>query len=262
VGWDARTPEGWGHLADGARAIVNLAGASIAGEGFLPSRWTDESRRVIRESRLNSSRAVVEAVAQAEEKPRVLIQASGVGYYGYHGDNVLTEEAGPGDDWAARFTAEEWEPSTAPVEGMGVRRAIVRTGMVLDTEEGALPRLLLPFRLFVGGPMGSGKQWYSWIHLRDEVRALRFLIESEEASGAFNLTAPNPVRNGEMAKLIGKVMGRPSFIPVPGFALRLAFGEVAEVVLRGQRAVPQRLLDLGFTFDFPEAEAALQDLLG
>jgi len=262
VEWDARTAEGWGKLADGAHAIVNLTGASIAGEGFFPSRWSDEQRRVIRESRLNSGRAVVEAVAQAEQKPAVVVQASGVGYYGFHGDEVLTEEAGPGDDWAARFTAEEWEPSTAPVEEMGVRRVVARTGIVLSTDEGALPRLLLPFRLFVGGPLGSGKQWYSWIHLRDEARALRFLIENEEASGAFNLTAPNPVTNGELAKRIGRVMGRPSFIPVPGFAMRLAFGEVAEVVLQGQRVVPQGLLDLGFEFDFPVAEGALQDLLG
>jgi hypothetical protein len=262
VGWDARTAEGWGPLADGAHAIVNLTGASIAGEGFFPSRWTNQKRRVIRESRLNSSRAVVEAVAQAEQKPSVLVQASGVGYYGFHGDEVLTEEAGPGDDWAARFTAEEWEPSTAPVEDMGVRRVVARTGIVLSADEGALPRLLLPFRLFAGGPLGSGKQWYSWIHLRDEARALRFLIESDEASGAFNLTAPNPVTNGELAKQIGRVMGRPSFMPVPGFAMRLAFGEVAEVVLQGQRAVPQGLRDLGFEFDFSGAEAALQDLLG
>jgi uncharacterized protein (TIGR01777 family) len=262
VGWDARTAEGWGHLANGAGAIVNLAGASIAGEGFFPSRWTEENRRVIRESRLNSSRAVVEAVEQAERKPGVLVQASGVGYYGYRGDELLTEEAAPGDDWAARFTAEEWEPSSAPVEQMGVRRVIARTGVVLSVDEGALPRLLLPFRLFVGGPMGSGKQWYSWISLQDEARALRFLIETEDARGAFNLTAPNPVTNGELAKLIGKVMGRPSLIPVPGFALRLAFGEVAEVVLQGQRAIPQRLLDLGFEFDFSTAEASLQDMLG
>jgi uncharacterized protein (TIGR01777 family) len=145
---------------------------------------------------------------------------------------------------------------------MGVRRVVVRTGVVLSTEDGALPRLLLPFRLFVGGPMGSGDQWYSWIHLEDQARALRFLIENEEARGAFNITAPNPATNGELAKLIGKVMGRPSFIPVPGFAMRLAFGEVADVVLKGQRAVPKRLLDLGFEFQFPAAEAALKDLLG
>ena len=260
-GWDARTAEGWGRLADGADAIVNLAGSSIAGQGFFPSRWTEEQLRLIRESRLNSSRAVVEAVAQAEQKPRVVIQASGVGYYGYRGNDPLTEDAKPGDDWASRFTAEEWEPSTAAIEGMGVRLVVIRTGVVLSTEDGALPRLLLPFRLFVGGPMGSGKQWVSWIHLEDQARAIRFLIENEEAQGAFNITAPNPVPNGELARSIGKAMGRPSWIPVPGFALRLAFGEVAEVVLKGQRAVPQRLLDLGFEFRFPAAEVALQDLL-
>jgi uncharacterized protein (TIGR01777 family) len=261
-GWDARTAQGWGQLADGADAIVNLAGSSIAGQGFFPSRWTDKQRRLIRESRLNSSLAVMEAVTQAEQKPRVVIQASGVGYYGYRGDEALTEESGPGDDWAARFTAEEWEPSTASVEEMGVRRVVARTGVVLSTEDGALPRLLLPFRLFVGGPMGNGKQWVSWIHLEDQARALRFLIENEEAQGAINITSPNPVTNGELAKAIGKVMGRPSWIPVPGFALRLAFGEVAEVVLKGQRAVPQRLLDLGFEFRFAAAEATMKDLLG
>jgi uncharacterized protein (TIGR01777 family) len=260
--WDARSAEGWGHLADGAGAIVNLAGASLAGEGFFPTRWTDERRRVIRDSRLNSSRAVVEAVAQAEPKPRVVVQSSAVGYYGFHGNEVLTEESEPGDDWGARFTAETWEPSTAPVEEMGVRRAVVRSGVVFSAEDGALPRLLLPFRLFAGGPMGSGNQWYSWIHVEDEARALRFLIETEEARGAFNLTAPQSITNGELAKLIGRVMGRPSWIAVPGVAMRLAFGEVADVVLKGQRAVPQRLLDLGFEFRFPAAETALKDLLG
>ena len=258
--WDAHTAEGWGHLADGATAIINLAGTSLAGDGFFPTRWTDERRRVIRDSRLNSSRAVVEAVAQAEQKPRVVLQSSAVGYYGF-GEEVLSEKDGPGVDWAARFTAEEWEPSTAPVEEIGVRRVVVRSGIVLSTEGGAFPRLLLPFRLFAGGPMGSGKQWYSWIHLQDQARALRMLIETEEARGAFNLTAPNAVTNGELAKLIGRVMGRPAFLPVPGFAMRLAFGEVADVVLKGQQAMPERLLDLGFEFRFPTAEAALQDLL-
>jgi uncharacterized protein (TIGR01777 family) len=260
--WDARTAEGWGHLAEGAGAIVNLAGASLGGEGFFPTRWTADRRRVIRESRINSGRAVVEAVAQAEKRPGVVVQSSAVGYYGFHGDQMLAEEAEPGNDWAARFTAEEWETSTAPVQEMSVRRVVARTGVVLSTKGGALPRLLLPFRLFVGGPMGSGDQWYSWIHLQDQVRALRFLIETEEANGAFNLTAPNPVTNGELAKLIGGIMGRPAFVPVPGFAMRLAFGEVSDVVLKGQRALPQRLLDLGFEFQFPAAGAALKDLLG
>ncbi|MFC2046381.1 TIGR01777 family oxidoreductase, partial [Chloroflexota bacterium] len=252
--WDARTAEGWGHLADGA-------GASLAGDGFFPTRWTEERQRVIGESRTHAGCAVVEAVGRAEQKPLVVVQSSAVGYYGF-GDELLTEEAEPGDDWGARFTSKIWEPSTAPVEEMGVRRVVVRSGVVFSTEDGALPRLLLPFRLFAGGPMGSGDQWYSWIHVRDEARALRFLIETEEAGGAYNLTAPSSVRNGELAKLIGRVSGRPSWIPVPGFAMRLAFGDVADVVLKGQRAVPQRLLDLGFEFCFPSAEAALEDLLG
>jgi hypothetical protein len=259
--WDARTAEGWGQLADGADAIVNLAGASLAGEGFFPTRWTEERQRVISDSRLHAGRAVVEAITQAKQKPRVVIQSSAVGYYGFR-DKVLTEEAEAGDDWGACFTAEVWEPATAPIEEMGVRRVVVRSGVVFSTTGGALQRLLLPFRLYAGGPMGSGNQWYSWIHVKDEARALRFLIENEEASGAFNLTAPNSITNGELARLIGRLMGRPAFVPVPGFAMRLAFGEVADVVLKGQRAVPKRLLDLGFDFRFPNAEAALEDLLG
>jgi uncharacterized protein len=261
VGWDARTAEGWGDLADGADAIVNLAGANLAGVGFLPSRWTAERKRVIRDSRVNSGLAVVEAVEQAQVKPGVLIQASGVGYYGHRGDQVVTEDTGPGDDYLARLSAEEWEPSTEPVEGLGVRRVIIRSGAVFSAEEGALPRMALPFRLFVGGRLGSGDQWHSWIHLQDQVRAIRFLIDHEEASGPFNLTAPNPQPNAEFAKVLGRVLNRPAWIPVPGFIMRLAFGEVSDVLLTGQRAIPQRLLDMGFEFRFSDPEAALRDLL-
>ncbi|MEJ2211707.1 MAG: TIGR01777 family oxidoreductase [Anaerolineae bacterium] len=261
VGWDARTAEGWGHLADGAGAIVNLAGANLAGSGFLPSRWTEERKRVIRDSRVNAGRAVVAAVEQAARKPGVLVQASGIGYYGGRGDEVLTEEADAGDDWLARLAAEEWEPSTAAVEDMGVRRVIIRSGAVFSAEEGALPRLALPFRLFVGGRLGSGRQYHAWIHLQDEVRAIRFLVEREEASGAFNVVAPDPKTNAELARTLGRVLNRPAWVPVPAFAMRLAFGEVAGVLLEGQRALPRRLLDLGFEFRFPDAESALRDLL-
>lgn len=259
--WDARTADGWAHLADGADAIVNLAGANLAGTGFFPSRWTEERRRGIRDSRLNAGRAVVHAVEQARQKPRVVIQASGVGYYGETGDQKLDEDAPSGGGFLARLAAEDWEPATAPVEQLGVRRVVIRSGAVLSTEDGALPRLLLPYRLFVGGPMGNGRQWLSWIHLQDEAAAIRFLIENEEASGPLNLTAPEPMTNAEFGKTIGRVMGRPSFVPVPAFAMRLAFGEVSSVVLEGQRAVSKRLLDLGFTFRFPDAESALRDLL-
>lgn len=259
--WDGRTAEGWGYLADGADVIVNLAGANLAGEHFFPSRWTEERKRVIRDSRVNAGRAVVQAVEQASQKPDVVLQISGVGYYGFRGDEPVAEDDQPGDDFGARLASQEWEPSTAAVEEMGVRWVVMRTAPVLDVQEGTLPRMLLPFRLFVGGPMGSGKQWFSWIHLQDYVRAVRFLMENEAARGPFNLVAPEPVTNAGFGRTIGQVMGRPYYLPVPGFALKLAFGEVADVLLYGQRAIPQRLLDLGFEFRFPDAESALRDLL-
>lgn len=261
VGWDARTAEGWGHLVEGAAAIVNLAGANLAGQGFLPSRWTEARKRIIRDSRVNAGHAVAAAVEQAGEKPRVVVQASGVGYYGARGDEPLSEEADAGGDFLARLAAEDWEPSTAPVEAMGVRRVIIRSGAVFSSEEGALPRMALPFRLFVGGRLGSGDQWHSWIHLQDEVRAIRFLADHDQARGAFNLTAPQPVTNAELARTLGKVLSRPAWAPVPGFVMRLAFGEVTSVLLEGQRALPRRLLELGFEFRFPDPEAALRDLL-
>lgn len=259
--WDGRTGDGWAALADGADAIVNLAGANISGEGLFPSRWTDERKRSIRESRLNAGRAVVAAVQQASQKPGVVIQASGIGVYGPRGENPIAEDSSPGQDFLAGFAAHDWEPSTAPVEAMGVRRAIIRTGVVLDKTEGALRPMVLQFRLFAGGPIGSGKQWMSWIHLKDEARAIRFLIEHPSASGPFNLAAPQPVTNAEFARTLGRVVGRPSWLPLPGLVMKAAFGEVADLLLTGQRGVPRRLLDLGFEFRFPELEGALRDAL-
>jgi hypothetical protein len=261
VGWDGASADGWFPAADGADAIVNLAGANIGGEHFLPSRWTQARKRLIRDSRVKAGRAVVEAVSKMSQKPRVVIQASGVGYYGFCGDEELGEEAPAGDDFGARLARDEWEPSTEPVEDLGVRRAILRTGAVLDADHGALPRLVLPFRLFVGGHWGSGRQWISWIHLEDEVRAIRFLIENEQARGAFNLVAPGAVTNADFGRALGRVLKRPYWFPIPGFALRWVFGEVTSVLLEGQRAVPKRLLDLGFTFRFPDVTSALVDLL-
>ena len=254
-GWDARTAEGWGSLADGADAVVNLAGESIAA-----GRWTDTRKRRILESRLNAGHALVQALETAQNKPRVVIQSSAVGYYGPCGDEKITEDTPPGDDFLARV-AIEWEASTAPVEEMGVRRAIVRGGVVLSPDGGALPRLLLPFKFFAGGPLGGGQQWLPWIHIADEVAAIRFLIEHEAASGPFNLAAPNPLTNAHFGQVLGKVIGRPAVMPAPAFAMRMAFGEMSTVLLDGQRAVPRRLLDMGFNFRFPEAESALRDLL-
>ena len=253
--WDGRSGSGWSALADGAGAIVNLAGENLAA-----GRWSDERKRRIRESRANAGRAVVEAVAAAGRKPGVVIQASAVGYYGPRGEEEVTEGTPPGGDFLARVCVA-WEASTAPVEEQGVRRAIIRTGIVLSLRDGALPRLLLPFRFFVGGPLGSGRQWFPWIHLADEVAAIRFLIENEAARGPFNLAAPDVVTNATFARTVGRVLGRLAFIPIPAFALRLALGDLASTLLTGQRAVPTRLLQQGFTFRFPTPEAALRDLL-
>jgi hypothetical protein len=261
VHWDGRTAAGWGELADGAAAIVNLAGASIAGEGLLPSRWTPARKAIIRDSRLNPGRAVVEAVRQAKAKPGVLVQSSGVGYYGSRGDELLTEESTAGQDFLARLAAEEWELSTRAVEEMGVRRVVIRSGAVLDAREGALPRLVLPFRFFVGGRLGNGRQYLPWIHLADEVGAIRFLMDHRSACDAFNLVAPEQVTNAEAARILGRVLKRPSLIPVPGPVLRLALGELTTILLEGQRASAARLLELGYRFQFPTLEPALRDLL-
>ncbi|MCX8067070.1 MAG: TIGR01777 family oxidoreductase [Anaerolineae bacterium] len=252
--WDGRTTQGWGGLADGAYGIVNLAGENIAG-----GRWTEEYKRRIRQSRLDAGRAVVEAVRAAKCKPAVVVQASGVGYYGPRGDEEVTEEFLPGSDFLGRL-AVEWEASTAPVEEMGVRQVVIRTGVVLSQEGGALPRLVLPFRFFLGGPLGRGRQWVPWIHITDEVRAIRFLLEKEDAQGPYNLVAPHPVTNRELARGLGQVLRRPAWIPVPAPALRLVLGEMSAVLLTGQRAIPKRLLEAGFQFRFPDLGSALRNL--
>jgi uncharacterized protein (TIGR01777 family) len=260
VGWDTRTAQGWGHLVDGADAIVNLAGESIAGKGFIPARWTDERKQRILQSRLDAARAIVEAVSAAANKPRVLVQASAVGYYGSTGDELITEAHPAGNDFLAQVCVQ-WENASASVEAMGVRRVVARIGLVLTPEEGVLPKLVLPFRFFVGGALGTGSQWYPWIHIDDVTSAIRYLITHEDAVGTFNLAAPNPLTNRDFSRVLGNVMHRPSWLPVPPFALRLALGEIAALVLEGQRAVPHNLGEAGFTFRFSQAEAALRDLL-
>lgn len=256
VKWDAATAAGWGHLADGADAIVNLAG-----EGIADGRWSDERKRAIYTSRVDAGKAVMEAVAAAGKKPAVLVQSSAVGYYGPRGAETLTEQSGPGSDFLAQVCFD-WEASTAGADRLGIRRPVIRTGIALSNAGGAWPRIVLPFKMFAGGPIGSGSQYWPWIHIDDEVRAIRFLLERPDATGPFNLSAPTPLTNKEFAKEIGRVMGRPAFMPAPGAALKLAFGEMSTVLLDGQRAVPKRLLDLGFTFTYPTAEAAIRQLTG
>jgi uncharacterized protein (TIGR01777 family) len=256
--WDGRSAQGWSALAEGAFAIVNLAGESI---GIPPLPWTNERKRRIRDSRVNASKAVVEAVRLAREKPRVIVQASAVGFYGARGDEVITEKNGAGHDFLADV-AVAWEASSAEVETLGVRRVVTRFGLPLDKSGGVFPFLVMPIRLFVGGPIGSGRQVIAWIHLHDAVRAIRFLMEKDDARGAFNLTAPEPLTNAELGRVIARVLRRPFWLPVPAFALKLALGEMAELLLlNGQRVLPERLLRAGFKFQFPTAELALKDVL-
>lgn len=258
--WDGKTLGAWAEQVDGADAVINFAGEGIAGDNFLPDRWTAEKKRRIRDSRIDAGSTVVEAIRQARVKPGLLLQASAVGYYGPRGDEIITEAAAPGDDFLSR-TCITWEDETAEVEAMGVRRVIARTGLVLTEEGGTMGRLKLPYQLFGGMYFGNGRQWWPWIHIDDEIKALKFLLENEAAGGPFNLTAPNPVTNRQFGKALGRALRRPSYMPVPGFALRLVLGEVATVVLDGQRAVPEKLQALGFTFDYPEVDAALVDIV-
>jgi uncharacterized protein (TIGR01777 family) len=262
VRWDGRTAGEWGALIDASdgtdAAIVHLAGENVA-----DGRWTEERKRRIRDSRVRSGEAVLAAIRQAKVPPRVLLQGSAVGYYGDGGDAVLTEASPAGNDFLAR-TCVDWEASTAAVAELGVRRPVLRTGVVLSREGGALPKLALPFRFLAGGPFAGGRQWFPWIHIADEVGAIRFLIENpaaDAADGPFNLTAPEPLTNRDFSRELGRTLHRPSLAPAPGFALRLLLGEMADALLHGQRAVPGRLLELGYRFRYAEAGGALRELL-
>lgn len=260
VQWDGRSAAGWGDLVNGTEAIVNLAGAGIAGDGLIPSRWTKQRKAILIQSRVDAGRAVTEAVTAAEHKPAVLIQASAVGYYGPHDDEIITEGHPAGTDFLARSVCTPWEESTQVVETQGVRRCIIRTGLVLDTNDGVLPLLALPVRFFVGGTMGSGRQYMPWIHIDDQVSAIRFLINQSDAQGPYNLNAPNPVNNTNFTKTLGHVLGRPTVIPVPSFALKAILGEMATIVIEGQRTMPERLSDSGYQFAYTDLEAALRQL--
>lgn len=255
TGWDGRTLGPWAEELSSCDAVVNLAGESIFG------RWTAAKKARLRGSRVDTSRLVAEAFAAARRRPLVLVQASAVGYYGGTGDQLVDESFPSGDDFLARLAAD-WEAASAAVEPLGVRRPVLRTGVVLSRRGGAIVPLRRAFRAFAGGPLGDGRQWMPWIHEADEVGAIRFLLESPAATGPFDLVAPEPVRNGDFSRAVGRALGRPSWLPVPRAALRLALGELGEALLAGQRAVPARLEALGFRFRFPTLDGALAELLG
>lgn len=253
--WDGKTATGWGRLINSETAIVNLAG-----ENLSAGPWTNERKKRITDSRVNAGLAVATAIQQATHKPLVLIQSSAVGYYGPQGQGIINENHKPGSDFLSQVCLD-WEASTASVEKLGVRRAVIRTGVVLSMQSGALPKMVLPFRLFIGGPIGSGKQGFPWIHIKDEVAAIEYLIDHPLAEGAFNLAAPQPVNNLQFARAIGNALKRPSIFPVPAFILKLVLGEMSTILLDGQFAQPERLLEHAFEFSFTDAESALRDLL-
>ena len=254
----AWTPDGtagaWAHALEGAEAIVNLAG-----EGIADKRWNEMRRRALRDSRLLPTRSIVAALRQSPSPAPVLVNASAVGYYGAHGAERVTESTPPGTDFLSELCVE-WERE-ADQASVTTRVALVRTGLVLHPDGGALGQMLLPFKLGAGGPMGSGTQYMPWIHLDDWVALAAWLIVTSGARGAFNGTAPTPVTNREFARSLGRALRRPAIVPMPAFALRILLGEFADSLLTGQRAVPARAEELGFTFRFGDLDTALADLL-
>ena len=251
------TPDGtagdWARVVDGADAVV-----SLAGEGIADARWSDARKRALRGSRISATKSIVAAIQRAAQPPRVLVSGSGIGYYGSRGAEVVTEATPPADDFLGRLCVE-WE-SEAEQASAVTRVALVRTGLVLHTEGGALARMLLPFKLGLGGPIGSGTQYMPWIHRDDWVNLVRRLIAQPDARGAFNGSAPEPVTNAAFAKALGRALRRPAILPLPAFALKVALGEMSELLLTGQRAIPARALEMGFTFRFSTLDAALAEL--
>ncbi len=252
--WDAERHESIDGIIKGAWAVIDLAGENLAG-----SRWTKKQKEKILNSRLNTTGAIVDAINRLEVKPHVLIQASAMGYYGSRGKTVLDESQPSGKGFLAEVT-RRWEEAAKKVDD-SVRLVLLRTGIVLGPHGGALQPMAMPFRFGVGGHLGSGKQWFSWIHLDDEVRAIRFLMENKDAHGAFNLTAPEPVRNKEFAKELGRVLKRPSWFHVPAFLIRLVMGQMGkEMLLASQKVIPARLQDAGFKFQFSDIRMALTNI--
>jgi uncharacterized protein (TIGR01777 family) len=257
VGWNPDGSSGaWANVVDGADAVVNLAGVSLA-----DGRWTPQRKAQIRDSRILSTRSIVAAITGVGTPPKVLVNSSAVGYYG-NSREPKTEDSKAGEGFLAALAAD-WEAEALKAERAGTRVVLLRTGVVLEKAGGALPEMMRPFRFFVGGPLGSGKQYLSWIHRLDVIEMIRWIIETPAVAGPVNATAPYPVTNREFARALGRALHRPSFVPAPGFALKALLGEMAQpMLLEGQRVLPTRAQQHGYHFRYPEIDIAMRGIFG
>ncbi|MBK7501129.1 MAG: TIGR01777 family protein [Ignavibacteriales bacterium] len=255
VEWNYQHPEQWKYKIERTDAVVHLAGVNL-----FVKRWNDEFKRVVLESRELSTKNLVEAIKSCTNKPEVFVSASGIGYYGDCGETMLNENSAKGNDFLADV-CEVWENESVNVEESGVRSVQIRTGIVLTAEDGALKQMLLPFKLFIGGHLGNGKQWASWLHIDDIVEIYLHAIDNSSLTGSLNASSPNPMRMKEFAQTLARVLHRPSLFPVPKFILRLVVGEASEVVLASQRIDVKKLVESGYKFKFEILEDALRDLL-
>ncbi|HUF05256.1 MAG TPA: TIGR01777 family oxidoreductase [Aridibacter sp.] len=257
VRWDPYEgfPEEEAAKLKGADVVVHLAGESIG------EYWTEEKKKRLRKSRVEGTRTLVEALSKLETPPKVFVSASAVGYYGSRGDEEINDDSPPGEGFLADLS-QEWEAESMKAQEFGARVVVPRFGIVLSKDGGALAKMITPFSFGLGGTVGEGSQWMSWISLHDLVRIIQFLINNDRIKGSLNATAPNPVTNEAFTNTLGKVLNRPTFIPVPGFGVKLLFGEMGEkLLLEGAKVLPTKLLEAGFKFDFPELEGALKQAL-
>jgi uncharacterized protein len=250
--WTPGALREWDTAVDGVDGIINLAGEPIA-----KKQWTHTQRRRIEMSRIDATHSLVQACAKAKQKPKFLINASAVGYYGPRGDEMITEETPPGNDFLGQL-CRDWEEEAIKAEELGMRVVRLRIGIVLGPGGGALAKMSKPFKFFVGGTLGSGEQWMPWIHMEDLIGLILRITEEARASGPVNATAPNPMRNKEFCQILAKVMHRPCWAPVPGFALRFVLGDMAEMLLTGQRVMPAAVEKFGYQFRYPDLQPALE----
>lgn len=253
--WTPYTHGAWAHALNGAFAVIHLAGAPIFGK-----RWSESYRREIRESRVVSTRVLFSSMIAAVQKPTCFLSGSAIGYYGARDATPLDETAPPGHDFLARVCVD-WEQEAIEAEELGIRTVLLRTGIVLDRDDGALPTMMRPFRFYMGGPILPGSQWMSWIHRDDVIGLMLFALHNEQIRGPLNLTAPHPQTNRDLCKTLGRVVRSPSWLPVPQFALKLALGGVADILVTGQRVLPAKALQHGYEFAYPHLEPALAHLL-